>query len=382
MHTNRLKAAAAALVLAAAVAAGCGPVGGEGGGGATGEQGEPITLTVGYQPYYTQSWTGVIMRDKKFYEKYLPKGSKVSFQVGLQGSIIVSQMLAGKQQIGYMGDMPGLVATSKRATRDLRIVSVLGLARDQCNVFLARKGAPTFSDQKKAITWFDGKKVATPQGSCTDRFTQATFEEMGVKPSSYLNQSIEVISTNFENNKIDGATIWEPTATRLHNEGIARRVASGNANDRLDAGFLVMSKELLDKRPDVAEAWLKAELDAQRFLADPKNSNEIAQMAVEQTNGFTKKDMWESLYRRWPEKLGGNPDDTRMNLPFVVDSEVQRLVRNSVVFLYKIKSINTEELPSGAVDDSIARKVLKESGATAPVGEVKALPSSELQGGT
>jgi len=52
-----------------------------------GKQGEPIELVIGYQPYYTQAWSGVIMRDKKFYEKYLPKGSSVSFQVGLQGAV-------------------------------------------------------------------------------------------------------------------------------------------------------------------------------------------------------------------------------------------------------------------------------------------------------
>src|ERR1041385_7229729 len=32
-----------------------------------GKKGEAIELVVGYQPYYTESWSGVIMRDKKFY---------------------------------------------------------------------------------------------------------------------------------------------------------------------------------------------------------------------------------------------------------------------------------------------------------------------------
>jgi NitT/TauT family transport system substrate-binding protein len=48
-----------------------------------GKVGEPVKLVVGYQPYYTESWSGVIMRSKKFYEKYLPKGSTVEFQIGL-----------------------------------------------------------------------------------------------------------------------------------------------------------------------------------------------------------------------------------------------------------------------------------------------------------
>ena len=95
-----------------------------------GKPGDPIDLTVGYQPYYTESWSGLIMRGKQFYEKYLPKGSTVNFQVGLQGAIIVNQMIAGKQDIGYAGDMPSIVATSKSDIRDLRLVSTLGLGYD------------------------------------------------------------------------------------------------------------------------------------------------------------------------------------------------------------------------------------------------------------
>ena len=75
-----------------------------------GEIGDPVNLVVGYQPYYTEAWSGVVMKGLKLYEKYLPEGSTVEFQIGLQGGIIVNAMLAGKQHIGYMGDMPAIVA--------------------------------------------------------------------------------------------------------------------------------------------------------------------------------------------------------------------------------------------------------------------------------
>jgi len=101
-----------------------------------GKPGSPVKLVVGYQPYYTQAWSGVVMRGKKFYEKYLPKGSDVEFQIGLQGAIVGNAMLADKNDIGYMGDMPTIVAISKQSVRELRMVAVLGLANDQCSVFL------------------------------------------------------------------------------------------------------------------------------------------------------------------------------------------------------------------------------------------------------
>src|SRR4030095_2909332 len=88
-----------------------------------GKPGTPVKLVVGYQPYYTQSWSGVLMRGKKFYEKYLPKRSEVEFQIGLQGAIIANHMLAGKQHIGYLGDMPSIVATTKQDVDAVRLVA-------------------------------------------------------------------------------------------------------------------------------------------------------------------------------------------------------------------------------------------------------------------
>src|SRR3974390_1942965 len=147
-----------------------------------GKPGDPVDLVVGYQPYYTEAWSGVVMRDKKFYEKYLPKGSNVTFQVGLQGAIIVNGMLAGKVDVGYVGDMPGIVSTSHAEVRDIRIVSVLGLSYDQCNIFLVRNDAPQFQLSDEAIKWLNGKTVAVRKGSCRDRFAQAVFKRYKIEP--------------------------------------------------------------------------------------------------------------------------------------------------------------------------------------------------------
>ena len=371
MSIGRVVTALAAVVALAAIASGTLQAAGTGAAATV----EPVKLTVGYQPYYAESWSGVIMRKKEFWRKYLPAGSDVSFQIGLQGSIIVSQMLAGNQQIGYMGDMPAVVGASRRSIRDLRIVATLGLARDQCAVFLVRPDAPRFATQRAAVQWMDGKTVATPQGSCTDRIAQATFINLGVKPKEYLNQPLDVISSSFQNGKIDAAIVWEPTASRLVNHGLARRVASGAFAKQRDAGYMLMSKQLLDERPDIAEAWLKAELDAQRFLVNPKNAGEIAQIALEQTQGFEKQDLWDALYRKWPTAVGGpTADGIRITLPFVISKEARRHITTAAIFLNQIKSIEAPKLPAGAVDGTLAAKVFKASGSKKQiVGVVKAL---------
>lgn len=340
-----------------------------------GKPGAPIEITVGYQPYYTESWSGVVMRGKKFYEKYLPKGSKVEFQVGLQGAIIVNNMLAGKQHIGYMGDMPSIVSTTKTETADVRIVGTLGLGFDQCNIFLARNDAPKFAAAKDALKWLDGKQVAVPKGSCTDRFAQATFKKEGVQPKDYLNQNIEVITSNFRAGKIDAAVIWEPTASRLVQEGLARRIASGASVNEGDGGFLAMRADLIKQRPDVVKAWMQAELDAQLYLADEKNAAEVIKMAKEQTTGFSDRALWYSLYGTYGAETGGTK--TRINLHYAITPQARELIDKATAFLFSIKSINVEKLRADAVMPEFAEQVLKERNLKAPIGDVVALPDAQ-----
>jgi NitT/TauT family transport system substrate-binding protein len=342
-----------------------------------GAPGTPIKLEVGYQPYYTESWSGVVINGLQLWKKYLPPGSEVEFQVGLQGAVIVGQLLADKQQIGYMGDMPALVATNRSDVADIRLVAVLGTSEQQCNIFLVRSDAPVFETPAEFLKWLDGKVVASPHGSCTDRFAQAVFRKNGIKPAEYLNQNIEVISTNFKVKKLDAAVIWEPTASKLVAEGTARRVASGVDFHEGDAGFLGMRHDLIEQRPDVVRAWLEAELDAQIFLADPRNADAVAKMAEAQTTGMSKKTLWMSLYGDYPRNAGG--DAIKESLPFIFSPAALQLAQNAHQFLFEMKRVSTGPIRTGAIDDAIARQVLADRHMESPVGVVKALPESDYR---
>ena len=345
-----------------------------------GKPGEPIKLTVGYQPYYTQSWSGVVIRGKELWKKYLPKGSTVDFQVGLQGAIIVGQLMAEKQQIGYMGDMPALVSTTKPNLVDVRLIAVLGTSRQQCNIVMVRNDAPKFKSGEEAIKWMEGKRTSSPHGSCTDRFARYSFEQLKVKPAQYLNQNIEVITTGFKAGKLDAAVIWEPTASKIELEGIARRAASGYSVKGVeagDAGFLGMNYELMKQRPDVLRGWLEAELDAQLYMLDLKNANEIAEMAVKQTECHSKKVMWYSLYGDKSANGGGPISNIQ---EFVFTDRVMTLVNAATAFLHKNKKVPDAKLRDGAIMDSVAREILKARGLKAPLGEIKGQPLSAFKG--
>ena len=343
-----------------------------------GEIGDPIDLVVGYQPYYTEAWSGVVMKGLKLYEKYLPEGSTVEFQIGLQGGIIVNAMLAGKQHIGYMGDMPAIVATTKDRVADIRIVATAGLAFDQCNNTLVKNDAPEFGSADEAIQWMNGKVVAVPKGACTDRFALAVFEKKGIEPASYLNQNIEVITSGFRAGKLDAAAIWEPTASRLVHEGLARKVASGASVDENDGGFIDMRGDLIDQRPDVVTAWLNAELDAQLFMADPANTMAVVKMAEEQTTGFTQEVLWKAMTGSTPVEQGGTP--VRNEMAFAITPKAQDLIDKATVFLHSIKTIKVDTLRKNAIETEFTNDILQERGLTAPVGQIMAQPDSAYTG--
>lgn len=340
---------------------------------------DPVKLTVGYQPYDTISYSAVVIRGLELWKKHLPPGSTVEFESALQGSIIVNAMLADKQQIGYLGDMPAVVSTTKPKQANVKLVASTGYSPGQrCNVIMVRTDAPAFKSADEAVKWLDGKVLATPRGSCADRFLRQVIEMSGIKPKEVLNQSIEVIATNFRAKRIDAAALWEPSVSRIGDfvgEGIAREVITGHSFNMPDGGFIAMREDFVKGKPEIAKAWLKAELEAQSFLLDPKNWEKVADLVRSQTEGITTRMAWFSLFGAVPPERGGSP--LRDEKPFTFDARVHKHLETIYTFLAKSQVIDVDKAPAGAIDDSIAVAVAKEAGKTVPLGVIKPLDISK-----
>ena len=335
---------------------------------------DPVKLVLVTSPPAQNSYSAAVIRALDLWKKYLPPGSEVEFQTALQGSIIVNQMLANKQQIGYLGDMPAVVATTKRSVAPINLVANTGMSDGQrCNVIMVRADAPRFKSPEEAVQWLDGKIVATPQGSCAHRFLGLVIERTKIKPSAILNQSIEVIATNLRAGKIDGAVLWEPSVSSIGDivgEGAGRIVATGYTFGISDAGAIAMREDFMKARPDIVEAWLKTELEAQRFVLDPKNAAKVAEIVKGQTTGITVPMAWFSLYGAIPASAGGSKE--RDEKPFVFDDRVKKLFAETYVYLHNTKAIDVDKPAPGALDDTIARKVAKDAKVTLPLGKIMA----------
>jgi NitT/TauT family transport system substrate-binding protein len=336
-------------------------------------------VVVGYQPYDTISYQVAVNQEMGFWKKYFPKGVEVEFQPALQGSIISNNLLAGKQHIGYMSIMPATLAATKPEQAYMKMVASLGMSDGmRCSLLLVKKDAPKFKNDVEAIKWLDGKVVAAPKGSAADQYLLMLFDKYKIKPKEYLNQSIEVIASNFRGGKLDAAAMWEPTISRvgdLVGEGLVRIAATGTSVSNPDLGILIMRGDFVEQNPQLAEAWIKSELDSQLYLLDPKNWKSATEMVAKYAQGMPKRVLWYSIYGEIPKEAGGTKE--REWKPFIYDGKVMKNITDVFTFLHQEKrTLIGSPLPK-TIDDSIARKILKERKLKSPIGVIIGQPPSK-----
>ena len=66
-------------------------------------------FVVGFQPYDTISYQAIINAELGLWKKYTPEGTEIEFHPAVQGTVVASNMLADRAQIGYMSIMPAAV---------------------------------------------------------------------------------------------------------------------------------------------------------------------------------------------------------------------------------------------------------------------------------
>jgi NitT/TauT family transport system substrate-binding protein len=332
--------------------------------GSFGNIGDPINLVVGYQPYFAPAWSGAIVRSQHFQERYLPAGSTVEFQIGIKGAgVITKALLSGEESLAYLGNAPTLTVTSSVATdgTKIRIIATAGLGHDLCNVLLVRRDAPSFASTQEALAWLGQRTFAVPHGTCAHAFALELLKRAPAQPRIVLDQTADLISRGFATGRVDAAVVWEPFASQMVQSGLARRAASGASIDVLDGSFLVVRDDLLTQRPDVVKAWLRAELDAQRFLADTRNRQIIVRTIAEQTSGLSTAAIERGLYGPYPKSQGGLRE--RVILPFDVTPTAIDLLNRTAVLLSGAGRLTVTQLPADAVRAELARQILSEPGA-------------------
>lgn len=339
--------------------------------------GKPVNIVVGFFPSWVGGWSGVVIKHLELWKKYLPQGSTVSWDVQVVGPPIVANLLANKCQIGYMGDMPALVATTKPDIADIRIVEVntFSTTGQICSALLVRSDAPDFASIEEAVKWLDGKKIGVSgKGSCGDRFVSSLIRKTGIKPEvQYLDPTI--IKTSLQAKKVDAAQSFQPHVAQIMNHGIGKLAFTGSNWAAQDANFILMRKDFIDQNPEAAKGWIKADIEAMLYML--KHPMETVEMVAKELPGYTLKDLWMAMYGRYPEGTGSK--DVNVVLQAGFNDEVMLFIYDSFKFLYDRKAIQVEAPLPGAIYTELVDSALKEMNLQMPIGVIKGLPLTEFK---
>lgn len=250
------KALAAVMLMAAAACSVSGAPGGDG----------KIKLVVGYQSKTINTVTaGTLLRSLGYLEKRLGDKYAVEWQDYDTGAPITAKMVAGKIDIGSMGDYPLLINASRtQAVPAARteLVSITGYnLRGGLNMVLV----PTAS---KARTLADlaGTKVSASVGSAGHGTLVQALEKAGITNVETVNHQPAVGAAQLESGGVQGYAqfvAW-PGLLAFQNKG--RLVYDGSALDVPTFHGVVVRQAYAKDHAEIVDAFLKSQIDATRYL--------------------------------------------------------------------------------------------------------------------
>ncbi|WP_407549013.1 ABC transporter substrate-binding protein [Streptomyces sp. Pv4-95] len=239
--------------------------------------GNTVTVTVGYQSKTINTVTaGTLLRSLGSFERELRaqgrrdgKTYKVVWQDYATGAPITAQMVAGKVDIGSMGDFPLLLnaARGKQLDSPTRLISTTGYnLRGALNTVVTAPGS-----RLRSLADLRGKKVSTSVGSAADGTLVRALQQAGIDPERgihKLNQQPAVGASALQSGSADALSQFVAWPGLLAFQGKAKALYDGGALKLPTFHGVTVRDAFADQRPAVVKAFLTAQRAATRYLQD------------------------------------------------------------------------------------------------------------------
>ena len=250
-----------------------------------GAQAETIRIAIGTQDTTINCATGgLIIRELKLLEKYLPKDGKykdVKFDIEWKnftsGAPLTNEMVAGKLDFGAMADFPGSfngVAHEAAGKRSIFISVLSGSTKGSGNGIVVPAASPV-----QSLADLKGKTISVPFASTAHGMLVRAVKAQGwnlEKDVRIITQAPEIAGSALKSNRIDAHADFVPFAELFPNRGFARKIYDGSqANAPTYHGTLV-DEAYARKYPEVVVAYLRAAIEADRLIAaEPEKYSEL-----------------------------------------------------------------------------------------------------------
>jgi NitT/TauT family transport system substrate-binding protein len=246
---------------------------------------ETIRVAVGTQDTTINTATGgLIIRELKLLEKYLPKDGKykdVTYDIQWRnfttGAAITNDQIAGKVDFGVMADFPGSlngVAHEKAGRKSIFITVLQGSVKGSGNGIVVPSASPV-----QSLSELKGKTISVPFASTSHGLLLRAIKAQGWDPDTdvkIIAQTPEVAGSALQSNQIEAHADFVPFAELFPWRGFARKIYDGSqANGPTFHGALV-DAAYAEKYPEIVVAYLQAALEADRLFAEePEKYSEL-----------------------------------------------------------------------------------------------------------
>lgn len=219
---------------------------------------------------------GLIVREEKLLEKYLPKDGKykdVTFDIQWKnftsGAPITNEQIAGKLDIGIMADFPGSLngVAHGKAGRKSQFFSVQsGSVKGSGNGIVV----PAIS-QVQSLADLKGKTISVPFASTAHGLLLRAIKAQGWDPETdvkIITQAPEVAGPALQSNQIEAHADFVPFAELFPWRGFARKIYDGSQADGPTFHGALVDAEFAEKHPELVVAYLQAIIEADRLIAE------------------------------------------------------------------------------------------------------------------
>lgn len=240
------------------------------GGGGNGGLGE---LGVGYQPHYFQAASGILAAS----EVDSVAGTEISYSGFLSGSAMINSMISKQRLVGYMGDMPGLVAANeKKIDGGGYIVAKDNRSPGSTLSIVTREG------EFDSVKDLDSEDVTLKVNhySYAHRWMLHVLDDenfQNLDPRGLVDGDPTTFTSQLRQGSIDAFANWEPfPSNALYQEGrdLEVLVSGEDYPEHLGLSVLVFHPDLVTgEHRDIGVSWLESHLEMRDIL---KNNREKA----------------------------------------------------------------------------------------------------------
>lgn len=255
--------------------------------GASALQAETIRIAIGTQdPTINTATGGLVIRELKLLEKYLPKDGKykdvewdIQWKSFTSGPPLTNEQVAGKLDIGSMAEFPGLlniVAHRSAGKRSVFISVLSGSINGSGNGIVVPVDSPV-----QAFSELKGKQISVPFGSSAHGVLLRAVAKQGwdnERDVTLVSQAPDVGGSALKSHKIDAHANFVPFPDLFPFRGFARKIYDGSQDQNATFHGTLVDADYAKKYPEVVVAFLRAAIEADRLTTeDPEKISELIQ---------------------------------------------------------------------------------------------------------